>query len=384
MKKIPFLLLVLLVTSLFNACKKDDDTSEQLEENKKAFLENYADIVYASYEDSRTTAVALQQAIDQFVSNPTEAGFEACKTAWKAARIPYGQTEAYRFYGGPIDDEDGPEGLLNAWPLDENFIDYVAGNPDAGLINNPTDYPEITKEVLEALNESISETSIFTGYHAIEFLLWGQDLNANGAGQRPYTDYVAGGTAANQDRRSAYLKVVAALLVDHLNLLLDEWQPTGAYRKDFLENTDVNVALGRIFTALGELSKGELSGERMFVAVDSGDQENEHSCFSDNTHVDIEMNYKGIENVYFGVYTRINGSTVSGISLDDLALQADIAKANTALAAFTDAKEGINAIPTPFDQAILNNEALILEAVESLSDLSDRITDVGFALGAEF
>lgn len=384
MKKLPFLLFTMLLLSLFNACEKDDDASDQLAENKEAFLENYANIVYASYEDSYNTAVALQEAINQFVSNPTEEGFTACKTAWKAARIPYGQTEAYRFYGGPIDDEDGPEGLINAWPLDENFIDYVEGNPDAGLINNPTDYPEINKEVLEALNESISETSIFTGYHAIEFLLWGQDLSASSAGQRPYTDYVTGGTAANQDRRGAYLQVVADLLVDHLNLMLDEWKPTGAYRKDFLENTDVDVALGRIFTALGELSKGELSGERMFVAVDSRDQENEHSCFSDNTHIDIEMNLKGIENVYFGIYTRVNGSTVSGVSLDDLALQADITKASTALAAFTDAKEKTDAISAPFDQAILNNETKILDAVESLSNLSDRITDVGFALEAAF
>ena len=49
----------------------------------------------------------------------------------------YSPTEVFRFYGGPIDDDNGPEGLLNAWPLDEVFIDYVLGNPDAGIINDP-------------------------------------------------------------------------------------------------------------------------------------------------------------------------------------------------------------------------------------------------------
>ena len=375
------LLLFFLTSGLvFNGCKKDDETETQ----RKAALENYASIVFAAYEDSYAAAQTLRNEIYTFVDNPTAGGLTTCKQAWLAARVPYGQTEAFRFYGGPIDDVDGPEGLINAWPMDENFIDYVEGNATAGLINNPVAYPEITKAVLADLNESISEESIFTGYHAIEFLLWGQDLSTTGPGARPYTDYLTtGGTAANQARRGQYLKVVADLLLENLASVVNEWKADGAYRKQFLE-TDTKVALGYIFTALGEMSKGELSGERMFVAIDTKDQENEHSCFSDNTTNDILMNFKGLQNVYFGKYQRTNGTTVQGTSIAELAQTADASKAASAETAFTDVAAKLALIPSPFDQAILNNTDVILAGVTSLRTLSDRLADVGLALEVEY
>lgn len=369
----------------FSACK-DDAPVNETEAYKLEALHHYADLVLASYEDSYATAAALKTVIDAFVANPTADGLQACKEAWLAARIPYGQTEAYRFYAGPIDDADGPEGLINAWPMDENFIDYVAGDPDAGLINNPVEYPEISKQVLMNLNESTSEESIFTGYHAIEFLLWGQDLSTNGPGQRPFTDYVtgAGGTAANAARRALYLQTVADLLLENLAEVRDEWTENGAYRRQFLDNTATDVALGYIFTALGELSKGELAGERMFVAIDTKDQENEHSCFSDNTITDIKMNFLGLKNVYFGTYTRVDGSVLAGRGISEAAEAADRPKADLVRAAFADAEAKINAIPAPFDQTIVNDPDAVLPAIEALRTLSDRLVDAGVALGAEF
>lgn len=375
-------LLIIFLTSglVFNGCKKDDET----ETLRKAALENYTSIVLAAYEDSYAAAQILRNEIYTFVDNPTADGLANCKQAWLTARTPYGQTEAFRFYGGPIDDADGPEGLINAWPMDENFIDYVDGNAGAGLINNPATYPEITKEALAELNESISEESIFTGYHAIEFLLWGQDLSTSGPGTRPYTDYLTnGGTAANQARRGQYLKVVADLLLENLASVLDEWKAGGAYRKQFLE-TDTKVAMGYIFTSLGEMSKGELSGERMFVAIDTKDQENEHSCFSDNTTNDILLNFKGLQNVYFGKYQRTDGTTIQGTSIAELAQTADASKAAAAETAFTDAAAKLAVIPSPFDQAILNNTDVILAGVTSLRTLSDRLADVGLALEVEY
>lgn len=383
MKQHLSIFLLALLAAAFSGCKDDDDSSEAL---KKEALEHYADLVLASYEDSYNAAATLKQQINIFVDNPSAAGFQACKDAWLAARIPYGQTEAYRFYGGPIDDADGPEGLINAWPMDENFIDYVNGASNAGLINDPVQYPQITKQVLMDLNESISETSIFTGYHAIEFLLWGQDLNTGGPGQRPYTDYITGvgGTASNQARRGAYLKVVAELLLENLLSVRDEWKTDGAYRHEFLHNTETKVALGYIFTALGELSKGELSGERMFVAVDTKDQENEHSCFSDNTITDIKMNFLGLKNVYFGEYKRTDGTTLSGRSFAEIAGLLNRTKADAVVAAFTDAEAKTNLIPAPFDQTIVNNPTPVLDAIEALRTLSDRLVDAGIAIGAEF
>jgi putative iron-regulated protein len=183
----------------------------------QAVVENYAKLLYANYSDTLAGAQALKTAVDAFVAAPSAASLQAAKEAWLASRPPYLQTEMARFYDGPIDNAvDGPEGLINAWPLDESYIDYVEGAPDAGIVNAVATYPTIDADLSVSLNEGQGEETISTGYHAVEFLLWGQDFNADGPGNRPFTDYVTGGggTAANQERRGQYLRAVTGLLVE--------------------------------------------------------------------------------------------------------------------------------------------------------------------------
>lgn len=381
--KLHLLLFTLFCTSLFLACGEDIDETDA---RKKEALQQYANLVLANYQDSYNTALTLKQAVDAFVAAPTEAGFQACKTAWLNARNPYGQSEAFRFYGGPIDDADGPEGLMNAWPLDENFIDYVQGQPNAGLINNPASQPVISKELLIGLNEVLSETAIFTGWHAIEFLLWGQDLSTTGPGTRPYTDYVqgAGGTAANQDRRAQYLQLATEALLEHLAQVRDEWTANGAYRQEFLESNTIGESMGLIFFGLREFTKTEISGERMFVAIDTKDQEHEHSCFSDNTIADLKMNLLGVKNVYLGIYTNSDGTVVSGTSFHDIVELLDPAKALEIEHAFEHAEEKMNAIPAPFDQTIVNNTPVVEEAIAAIVALGDQLEAAGKTIGAEF
>ncbi len=378
-------LLALFTACLFVSCgdSKEDDIAAL----RKEALVQYADLVLANYEDSYKVATTLKQAIDAFVANPTEAGFQACKTAWLAARNPYGQTEAFRFYAGPIDNADGPEGLLNAWPMDENFLDYVVSEPNAGVINNPASIPVINKTTLVGLNDLFSsEVAVFTGWHAIEFLLWGQDLSTTGPGARPYTDYVVGpgGTASNQDRRGQYLQVVTDLLLEHLAQVRDEWAANGNYRNEFLNEKTSGEAMGLIFFGLREFSKTEIAGERMFVAIDTDDQEHEHSCFADNTNADLIMNIIGCKNVYYGTYVGSTGTTTTGKSFHDIALKLDPAKAEATAAAFAAAEAAMNAIPSPFDQAILNSKPTIQAAIAATEALADRLEEVGRAIGAEF
>lgn len=384
-----FLLLIWPISGCAGAAVEQEEEANKetaannsdLETLKSGIIVNYADIVYAGYQDSLTTAVSLQDALEAFVANPSQETQQAAKEAWLAAREPYGQTEAFRFYGGPIDDEDGPEGLINAWPLDEAYVDYVEGAPDSGIINNVEEFPEITTELLESLNEVGAEENISTGYHAIEFLLWGQDFSPDGSGSRPYSDYT---TAKNADRRGQYLLAAAELLVGHLQDLVHEWDPTvsGNYRETFLAQNQ-EEAIRQILTGMGVLSKSELPGERLFVAYDNQDQEDEHSCFSDNTHRDIINNAQSIFNVYNGRYTRIDGSEVSGPSLADLLAETNpqlaaemTTLADTALASTKD-------IHVPFDQAIIdqNYRPAVLEAVNALQDQGDKVTEIAGALG---
>ncbi len=315
-------------------------------------VENYATIVHASYQDTLAKAEALQDAVDVFVASPDALKLTAAQAAWLASREPYGQTEAYRFYDGPIDNpEDGPEGRLNSWPLDEAYIDYVEGDADAGIINNPTAFPTLSKDVLAAQNEKGAEENISTGYHAIEFLLWGQDFDDEGPGARPHTDYLTvGGTNQNQDRRGQYLTAVTDLLVDDLAFVADAWTPgSDNYAVEFT-SIDRREALRRVLQGMGSLSGSELSGERMGTALDNRDQEDEHSCFSDNTHRDLRANAISMQNVYLGVY-----GTLDGPGLDEVvaARDADLdARMKDQLAATIAA---IEAIPQPFDQAIMDD-----------------------------
>ena len=348
---------------------------------KPQVVENYANIVHANYEDSLSTARDLQTAINEFVASPSEATHVTAQEAWLAAREPYGQTEAFRFASGPIDDEDGPEGLLNAWPLDESYVDYVEGMPDAGIINDVAGYPEITADLLESLNEVGAEENISTGYHAIEFLLWGQDLSADGSGDRSYTDYT---DAPNADRRGDYLVAAVDLLIVHLESMVNEWEPNGPYRTTFLAQ-DADTSIQQMLTGIGILSKSELAGERIFVAYDNQDQEDEHSCFSDNTHRDIVTNAQGINNVYTGSYTRVDGSTVSGPSIADLVaiIDADLASAVNGFA--STALSSTEAIPAPFDQAIIDADGrmVVLDSVTALQDQGDQFAEVAQALNIQ-
>lgn len=352
-----------------------------------AVVENYADIVYANYQDALAMAERLQTEINAFLIRPNQLALGAAKTAWKDARIPYGQSEVFRFYNGPIDhEENGPEGLLNAWPMDEAYVDYVEGAPDAGIINDVETYPVINKALLESLNEKNGETNISTGYHAIEFLLWGQDFSESKPGQRPYTDYT---TAANADRRGAYLRAVTELLIDHLSGLVDAWAPgqTDNYRARFLAQPSED-SLCAILTGMIELSGHELSGERMMVAYETQAQEDEHSCFSDNTHVDIVENARSIQNVYLGRYKRFGGGEVAGAGVFDLVRQSDSDLAKVIKQQIKDSLSASQIIPVPFDHTILGSDDFegrkqIKHTIDLLRNQAETLQEAAETVGVQ-
>ncbi|WP_406721173.1 imelysin family protein [Thioclava litoralis] len=378
----------------------------------EAVIKTYADIAQAGYEDSLSTAQALEAAVDTLVKAPTEAHLSAAKEAWIAARKPYQQTEAFRFGNALVDDW---EGRVNAWPLDEGLIDYVdedsaANNEEndlalANVIANksltiggqPVDAGTISPEFLaETLQEAEGvEANVATGYHAIEFLLWGQDLNGTeaGAGARPYTDYVQGEgcTGGNCDRRADYLQAASALLVADLKEMVGHWDEDGAARKALTDDAEAGITT--ILTGMGSLSYGELAGERTKLGLMLHDPEEEHDCFSDMTHLSHYYDAVGIRNVYTGQYTRVDGSVVEGASLSGLvaAKDADVdAQLTKDLDASVAAAAAIKAKAESgmaYDQMIaLGNDegaALVTGLVDALVAQTRTIERAVTVLGAE-
>jgi putative iron-regulated protein len=388
----PALAAFLCAFAGFGCAGEEDDAGVPRAE----VVESYAALVSANYADALAGAKDLDAAIVAFTESPSDETLEAAKSAWLASRTPYGLSEAYRFYQGPIDNDDGdddiadgPEGLINSWPLDESYIDYVVdakGAPiNGGIINMPEEFPSLDAETLAAQNAKVTETTISTGYHAIEFLLWGQDLNEDGPGQRPYTDFVTGpdGTAENQARRAEYLKSVSSLLVDDLSLVNEAWLDGEAnYRADFVAGSS-EAAIQKMLLGIGSLSGAELSGERMRVAYDNKDQEDEHSCFSDNTLADLHNNATSIQNVLLGRYGDLDGP-----GIDALVEAKDPALAKKLREQIQEAIDNIDAVPAPFDQAILGDDDSdarqhLLTAIQALQHFTETLVDAAEALNID-
>jgi putative iron-regulated protein len=304
---------------------------------QRAVRRFYADLGQAMFEDAVAAAKLLRQAVADFLAAPSDAGLSAARRAWIAAREPYMPTEALRF-GNPEMDER--EGRVNAWPLDEGLIDYVDArygtssdeNPlyAANIIASPSltfgdeirDLSTLTPAVIEGLHEAAGvEANVTIGYHAVEFLLWGQDLNGTGpgAGDRKFTDYT---TAAHADRRGQYLKIACDLLLRDLQDMLDQWLPGGAVRQRLAASAPPQV-LTVMLTGIGSLSYGELAGERMKLGLLLHDSEEEQDCFSDNTHNSHRGNVRGMAAVWRGEYRRLDGTTIRGASLRNLVDRTD-------------------------------------------------------------
>ncbi len=428
----------------------------------EALLQTNANIALAAYSDSVDTAKDLQSALSAFAANPSQARLDSAKRAWLVSREPYGQTEVYRFRLSPIDssnyaDEDGLEGDINAWPLGEALIDYVVaaapdfGDDQVGVIENGIGINDggevdgtdtalniiadtsitITKALISNTATAGDEHDVIAGYHAIEFMLWGQDLNdnamvtngsdreeavkTNGAGniatggQRPLTDFTSDSLAS---RRLTYLQVVAEKLVEDLEFVRDGWVDgvEGNYRDQFTSFASTEEAIDRIteiLVGMGTLSEGELAGERMQIAYSSNSQEDEHSCFSDNTHRDVVLNSRGVANSFYGVYAGYDsdldgiddetGRAVDGFGFDDYAQELGVESLQD-IAAELDSRLSETAVNVneldqsarngmPFDVLIMddnrNKANPIYKAIVSLNVQSSSIAALAEKLAVE-
>lgn len=381
-------------------------------ELKQQVMDTYANIAQAGYADSLTTAVELREALGQLMDTPSDETLQTARNAWLAARVPYQQTEVYRFGNPMVDDW---EGKVNAWPLDEGLIDYVdasygeesdanelytaniVANPAMSVNGQQIDASTITPALLGGeLHEAGGiETNVATGYHAIEFLLWGQDLNGGqaGAGNRPYTDYdLDNCSSGNCDRRAQYLLAASDLLIDDLTFMAEAWSSDGEARAE-LEAMGPDGAVGAMLTGMGSLSYGELAGERMQLGLMLHDPEEEHDCFADNTSYSHFYDGVGIQNVFEGQYERINGDLVSGPSLADLVagqdkalaaeLSADIAASVESLKALAVSQDNGQAYDQLIAEGNIEGNALVQSAIDALIGQTRNIERAVVALGVD-
>ncbi len=345
-------------------------------------VKTYAINLEANYAAVVVKVQALKDSIDSFVAAPSAGGLDAVKQAWLDARPVYGECEYSRFYGGPIDQA---QGRMNEWPIDENFIDYTAGNPMGGIINDLTDYPQITPEILATADEKGGIENLSLGFHALEFLLWGQRPDqTSGPGKRPYTDYVDGGTAPNPDRRRLYLQTAAQMLLADMQGLDADWHldDPNSYGSQLVAGSTTD-GLTKMMNGFSQMAISELLYERMDDPYVTQDRKDEESCFSENTLVDLIANALGVEDVYLGRYQSMNGP-----SLSDLVKAKDPILDMTMRAQLSAARAAVEAIPPPFDLAVLappdsDPNLKVQAAIAALMPLRDTMKQAATTLGLQ-
>jgi putative iron-regulated protein len=278
---------------------------------------------------------------------------------------------------------------------DENlYVANVVAHPKLTASGAIIDASVIDADLLRQLHEiDAIEANVATGYHAVEFLLWGQDLNGTGpgAGARPWTDFVPDGcTGGSCERRRAYLQAATDLLVADLKEMVDDWRADGKARAA-LRDGPAKAALSSMLIGLGSLSYGELAGERMKLGLMLHDPEEEHDCFSDNTHNSHYYDALGIANVYLGRYRRVDGSAIEGASLSDLVAAADPdldaemrARLEATQAAMQVIKDTADRGEMAYDQMIGEDNpkgnALVQAAIDALLEQTKTIEKIIVAL----
>jgi putative iron-regulated protein len=383
-------------------------------------LSTYGDIAEAIFEDSLFTAREMQSAVEEFLGNPNDATLSAARAAWIDARVPYQQSEGLRFGNAYVDEW---EGRVNAWPLDEGLLDYVADTYGDSSDMNPLytlnliaeeqirigarqiDARVIDDALLRELHEGMGvEANVATGYHTIEFLLWGQDLNGTGpgAGNRPASDYDLNACSnENCERRAQFLRVATDLLIEDLEDMTAAWATggaTGGAARQELAAKGEEAGLVTILTGIGSLSYGELAGERMRLGLILRDPEEEHDCFSDNTHNSHYYNQVGMIALWRGEYARVDGSTLSGASVHDYVMERDPAAVermdaamNEALMRLGEIKSAADSGQMAYDQMLgvdqPEGNAMIQAAVDALiaQTRADEavVASLGFAIAVE-
>ena len=427
-KKVLVSLSIVTAVAISANAASNEKTSKTEVSKSASILDAYSDIALANYSDALKDAKSLKTAIDAFAKSPTQANLDNAKKAWLTSRESYGQTEIFRLANGPIDAEDGwvadsygaLEGQLNAWPLDENMIDYTidasgaktSGNiiDTIGVFNpggegaSAIDVTTITADAISSLNENGGDANVASGYHAIEFLLWGQDQDysnflkdsvtsgAMSAGNRALSDFTS---EKNADRRLAYLQAASQKVVNDLEVIASAWQKeikgnAGLYQaalkgqltgENASKNINSNDALKQIIAGMGVFVKSELANERIAVAVLTPSEEDEHSCFSDNTHRDIATNYLGFKNILTASY---NGKKFGKSLLDsvDKESKARIEKLMTSIEAKIASIDEVARTKEHFDYQIRPESAqskVIVKLKNELRKLGDEMVYVAKA-----
>jgi putative iron-regulated protein len=334
-KKLLFTLLALSVL-FYWGCSDEDDPVKHEQNDYSQIIIGYADgVVVATYHELEESAGNLKTSVDQFVQTSTQANLDAACDAWKAARAPWENSEAFLF--GPVAFLS-LDPSMDSWPLDQTQLQQV--------LNSQFDLtPEFIRN---GLGYSLR------GFHTIEYLLFKDGSPRN--------------VADVTQREKEYLSSVAQVLLEDTETLHDEW--LNGFRDEFVNAGKSGSRYSSPVQAVQEIIEGiitiadEVGNGKIGDPFLTKDVQSVESQFSWNSLTDFKNNIISIENAYLG--RSPNG--IEGMGLDDFVREKNSSLDTRVKQEITAAYNAIDAIPEPFRNN-LNADPQITAAIDACNTL---------------
>lgn len=283
-RRVPALFLVLCCASLAAAMSPEESAH---------FVARYRQIVIIYAQDAIDKSAALSECIDDFLARPTDPGLEKCRNAWLESHEAYLKGRFFaRLAAGQSDRAsavaDELEFAIDAWPIEEGYLDGLEAYPTSGIVNDLT--VPIDEASLRKQHGLTDRTEVALGFHPLEFLLWRKRaddfLRATELTDEQRAD---GMTLADlpADRRRALVQLIARLLTHDIELEFEPLAtPTPREYAEDMHSMNVRVVYG--CSAAWRRLRGDL------VLYTAGGPEGRHSRFSGSSARDLRSRAEAV------------------------------------------------------------------------------------------
>jgi putative iron-regulated protein len=350
MKKYALLALsgAALFTATLTGCKSDNTPEPAVDFNtlKSQVLTDFVSVVgNPLYSDFKAKATELNTAVQTLSATPTQANLEAARTAWKAVRVLWEQSEG--FLVGPVD-YDNYDPYMDTWPTDINEMENLLSGSQTLDVNflAGLDNPEAEHELT------------LRGFHPLEYMLWGA------GGNRQASSFTA--------REKDYMVALAADVLGNVTKLqangsiffTNELAKPGVTGSRFETKHD---ALETLANALIDICS-EVGDSKMTEPFNLEDSTKAESPYSHNSIADFKNNITGARNVYLCSFGSASGKSLS-----------DLVKANNASLdqeikqKFDIAINSFDGITTSFEQAIYVQRNQVQNTLTALTSLKESL-----------
>jgi putative iron-regulated protein len=326
--------LILISSLIFlAACSPKNETSTDEELNKiqidsSAFAAQVGIIAYTYLSDASQSVQTLDSQLASFMYHPNPMSQAEIQQSWRLAYNSFLRSLIFSYL--PI--QDPPDwqsqrigyshllAQLDSWPIEGGYIDYIQGYPFSGIVNDLT--LDIDEDSIRSQHGFTDPSNASLGYHALEFMLWGND------GKRSARDFFPQENTApipinddvvttqflddsskeslegsahgniliqteapeiklqNHNRRRQYTQLLIELLQKDLHRIQRRWEPSSGYYAQLLQQSDSKKTLRSAFIAAQGLISKEILHKR-FQLISSE--------FSQTSIDDISALLSGIE-----------------------------------------------------------------------------------------